>query len=141
MNWGWQDEAEPPSPQGVVGVGAVARALLETLAARPPAERARLSAAAHDRMLVLVGPAEQLPWVDGVQFVAPRAEAAALWLPTTRRPTVPLDLLAQAIARHHRASPLLMLPAPPQLVSLARLLPADDILIAQIRARWEAAAA
>lgn len=141
MNWRWQDEAEPPAPQGVVGTGAVARRMLETVAARPPAERARLSATAHDGLLVLVGPADRLPWVDGVQFVAPRAEAPALWLPTTRRPAVPLDLLAQAIARLHRASPLLMLPEPAQLVSLARLLPADDFLIAQIRARWEAAAA
>lgn len=138
MKWRWQDEAEPPAPQGVVGTGPVARRLLETAAEHGPAERARLSAMAHDGLLVLVGPAEQLPWVDGVQFVAPRAEAATLWLPTTSRPTVPLDLLAEAIARLHRASPLLMLPEPAQLVSLARLLPADDFLISQIRARWEA---
>jgi hypothetical protein len=141
MNWRWQDEVEPPAPEGVVGTGAVARRLLEAVAVRVPRERARLSATAHDGLLVLVGPADQLPWVDGVQFVAPRVEVAALWLPTTRRPTVPLDLLAQAVARLHRASPLLMLPEPAQLVSLARLLPADDFLIAQIRARWEAATA
>jgi len=133
MSWSWREEPAPPAPQGVVGIGAAARRLLAAFAATP---REGLQATANATVLVLAGPAEKLPWADGVMYVAPRPEAPALWLPTTRRPGIALDLLERALTRRHPYPPLLMLPEPAQLVPLSRLLPLSADLTAQIRARW-----
>lgn len=135
MNWSWQDEAEPPEPQGMIGVGAVARRLFAALERAMPT--AAMMATANDDVLMLTGMARSLPWVDGAQYVAPRAEAAALWLPTTRRPAIALDLLEAAIRRRHQQQPLLLLEQPARLFPLTRLLPVDAGLLQQIRARWQ----
>lgn len=136
MSWSWVDESEPPVPQGVVGTGDVARHLLAAVESGP---HEGLSATAHQDILVLTGTPERLPWVDGVQYIAPRADAASLWLPTAQRPAVALDLLEHAIQRRHPLAPLLLLRAPAQLVPLTRLLPVSAALILQIRERWRGA--
>ena len=51
MSWGWQDEQDPPPPQGVVGVGPVARALLDALVRTVPPDGPKLQATAHDDAL------------------------------------------------------------------------------------------
>ncbi|QWP79146.1 hypothetical protein J5226_12470 [Lysobacter sp. K5869] len=138
MNWEWGPEPEPPAPQGAAGVGrAVSRALLAAVEALEPARRGKLMLTANADVLVATGPAAELPWCEGVLYIAPREPAPALWLPTTQRPQLPLDLLQRALERRHRPSPLLMLREPAQLVPLHRALPASDELIAQIRARWQ----
>ena len=136
MSWGWQDEHDPPPPQGMAGVGPVARALLEALARTLGADGPKLQATAHDDALLVTGDAAALPWVDGALYLAPRPEAPALWLPTTQRPDVPLDLLERALARRYRVQPLALLPMPAQLVPLARLRPFDAWLVEQIGKRW-----
>lgn len=138
MNLSWQSESEPPFAQGVVGVGAVARRLFAAIEQRLQPARQSLMATANDDLLIITGPTQELPWVDGAQYIAPRAEAQALWLPTAQRPTLPLDLLDRAIRRQHPQSPLLLLPAPAQLVPLTRLLPVNGGLLCQIRERWGA---
>lgn len=138
MNVGWQNEPEPPFAQGVVGFGAVARRLFAAIEERPQSAQQSLMATANDDLLILTGPTQELPWVDGAQYIATRAEAQALWLPTAQRPTLPLDLLDRAIRRQHPQSPLLLLPTPAQLVPLTRLLPVNDGLLRQIRERWGA---
>jgi MoxR-vWA-beta-propeller ternary system domain bpX5 len=129
---------------GVVGVGAIARHLFEhlTTALADDTRREsteRLMATAHSDMLIVTGAADALPWVDGVRYIAPRADAPALWLPTHERPDVPLDLLALACARRHPQTPLLLWPSPAQLVPLQRALRVNAGLLARIRMRWERA--
>ncbi|ROU06980.1 hypothetical protein [Lysobacter enzymogenes] len=138
MKWSWGPEPEPPPPQGAAGVGrAVSRALMAAVQALDPARRDTLALTANADVLVATGPADALPWCEGVLYIAPREPAPALWLPTTQRPQLPLDLLQRALARRHPQSPLLMLREPARLVPLHRALPASDELIAQIRARWQ----
>lgn len=138
MNWEWGPEPEPPAPQGAAGVGrAAARALLAAIETLEPQRRGKLMLTANADVLVATGRADELPWCEGVLYIAPREAAPALWLPTTQRPQLPLDLLQRALERRHRPSPLLMLRDPAQLVPLHRALPAGDELIAQIRARWQ----
>lgn len=138
MNWEWGPEPEPPAPQGAAGVGrAAARALLAAIETLDPQRRGKLMLTANADVLVATGRGDELPWCEGVIYIAPRAAALALWLPTTQRPQLPLDLLQRALERRHRPSPLLMLREPAQLVPLHRALPAGDELIAQIRARWQ----
>lgn len=138
MKWEWGPELEPPPPQGAAGVGrAAARALLAAVEALDAQRRGALMLTANADVLVVTGRADALPWSQGVLYIAPREPAPALWLPTTQRPQLPLDLLQRALERRHRPSPLLMLREPAQLVPLHRALPASDELIAQIRARWQ----
>ncbi len=141
MRWQWRPEPEIPAATGVVGVGAVARALFRRAEAAAQARTGtRMSApwqvTAHQDLLLLTGAAETLPWVEGARYVAPRPDAPGLWLPTLLRPDVPLDLLAAEIARRHPRKPLLLWPDPAQCVPLDRLLPADAAVLARIAARW-----
>ena len=141
----WRPDPAPPAPQGVVGVGAVARALMAKIAAQRTDEAAderapALMATAHADMLILTGESTALPWVDGARYIAPRAEAPALWLPTHERPDVPLDLLAVALARKlppaQAQTPVLLWPAPAQAVPLHRALAATADVLARIDAYW-----
>ena len=137
MHWIWRSETDVPPAMGVVGCGDVARALFakaEAIAAAQSTPQWQVSA--HQDLLVLTGNTETLPWVDGARYIAPRAEAPSLWLPTLERPEIALDLLAAAIARKHPQRPMLLWPQPAQLVPLHRLLPADAAVLARIAAHW-----
>jgi len=136
MNARWCDAPTPIAPRGVIGLGPVAHALLRAVEKDP--QRGCMAVAA-DGLLVLTGETGQLPWVDGVRYISPCAEASGLWLPTTRHPEVPLDLLARALARRHGEHPLLLLEQPSLLLSLARLLPVDARWLQHLRQRWVAA--
>lgn len=157
-SWQWREDTDPPIARGAIGFGAVARALFAVArahaAALPAGKAPAWQATAHRDALILVqrdlvqrdlvrrdgDPAPPLPWVDGAAYIAPRPEAPMLWLPTTQRPDVALDLLARAIAqRHPPERPVLLWPAPAQLIPLQRWLPADDDVLSRIAARWEAA--
>jgi len=145
-HWQWRDEADPPVARGAIGFGAAAHALLAR--ARAQAREATSTpiwqVTAHRDALILIAKdnaAEALPWTAGVAYLAPRPEAPTLWLPTTRRPDVPLDLLVRAIAqRHPPGGAMVLWPAPAQLIPLHRLAPADADTLARIAARWEAVA-
>jgi len=134
MSFAWLPDPQPPAPQGVVGAGAVARRLLLAIEQAPSAARAGWLAAANDDVLVLTG--AELPWADGVQYIAPRTHAPALWLPTAECPALPLDLLERALLRRCAQTPLLLLRTPAQVVPLARLLPVGAGLLRQIRTHW-----
>lgn len=136
MKWHWRPEHDIPSPLGVIGHGRVSQSLFAKLRLIPESERISLAAAAHQDLLIVTGQHEFLPWVDGVLYIAPRTDAPGLWLPTTERPSVPLDLLLSAIRKKHAQNPILMCSAPSQLVPLNRLLPASDALLERIEAFW-----
>ncbi|MDC8013989.1 hypothetical protein [Tahibacter soli] len=136
IRWRWRNETEPPEPTAVVGIGAASRRLLAVVAALGTRERAALRATANQDVLVVTGPAAALPWANGVRYAAPRAEAPAVWLPTTERPDVALDLVERALRVRHPQTPLLLWREPPQIVPLNRLLPATDALLARIEALW-----
>lgn len=117
----WQSLAEARAPAGLVAAGAVAQRLLARLALRGAEELAALSVVATRDLLVILGAAEHLPWVDGVQYCAPDAAAPALWLPTHAAPALPADLVAAALsARAGQRSPVLLWPAPLQVLPLDR---------------------
>jgi hypothetical protein len=107
--------------------------LLVRLFALPDSQRAALSITANRDMLAVIGAPEYLPWAPGVRYAAPCAEAPALWLPTTHRPTVPTDLLARAILRRHNRSPILLWPEPSWIIPLDRQLPMTEALLKRIK--------
>jgi hypothetical protein len=138
MKWDWRSQDQPPSPQGAVGIGyAASRALLSAIERLDESVRETLMLAANADVAVVTGAAANLPWFEGVAYVAPCEQAPSLWLLTTECPDLPLDLLQRQIARRHPQAPLLLLREPAQIVPLHRALPASAALIAQIRALWQ----
>jgi len=136
--WRWRPALESRAPQAAIAHGAVARRLLERLGGLPSERRERLSATAAPNWLVVLGPAEALPWADGVRYAAPHPQAPALWLPTHAEPDVPIDLLWQALERRHGRAPLLLWPEPAAVLPLDHPLLASDDLLAAISQGWSA---
>ena len=101
--------------------GEAARALARRLLARDDEALARLSGVAGPELLVVLGVAADLPWVDGAVYLGRDADAPALLLPTTREPAMPPVLAERAlIARAqalNAAPPLAVLLDPPILAS------------------------
>lgn len=101
----WRPLADPLAPAGLVAGGAVMHAVLRALA---QGEHAALSVVATRDLLVVLGPAPALPWVDGVRYCAPTPDAPGLWLPTQWMPDLPADLVHAALQRRAAQSALLL---------------------------------
>lgn len=138
LAWRWRPVTESRAPQAAIGHGRVARGLLERLRGLPAERRERLSATAAPDWLVVLGPAEALPWADGVRYAAPHPQAPALWLPTHAEPDVSIDLVLQALERRHGRTPLLLWPEPAVVLPLDRPLLASDDLLAAVSRAWSA---
>jgi hypothetical protein len=111
----WRERTDAPTPAGLVAAGAPARALVGALARRDAADCAGLSVVATRDVLVVLGPAERLPWVDGVRYCAPAPDVSGLWLPTRLMPDLPPDLVHAAL-RHRVGSVALLLWTEPDFV-------------------------
>ncbi|HET8724193.1 MAG TPA: hypothetical protein VFM53_08285 [Anaeromyxobacteraceae bacterium] len=108
----------PLGPRAVVAEGTVAARLARYLLARDDASLGKLSGVAAPGLLVITGPEEALPWVDGVCYLGLDPEAPALLLPTALEPEVPVALLERAIlsGAGNAATPLALLDAPVRVV-------------------------
>lgn len=137
MHWQWLERSPATEPQAAVAWGDAAKRLHTRLGSLSDEQQGRLSATGNRDMLVATGSASDLPWVEGVEYAAPCAEAPSLWLPTLRRPNVPCDLLAKAFCRHYGRQPLLLWPNRSTLLPLDRLLPVSPALLARIGAYWQ----
>lgn len=139
--WPWRMRREPAAPAAAVAWGDVAARLHAHLNARldahqhegPGAPAAACTATAGSNVLVVLGEAAALPWVDGVAYAAPCAHAPGLWLPTLWEPDLPADLLARALQRLHGRQPLLLWREPPAVVPLDRQLPLTPALLARMK--------
>lgn len=120
----WIPRDAPLVARAVAAVGAPARALADRLAALDDAALGALDAvaggAARDAagdVLVVLGAAAALPWVDGVVYLGRDDAAPELLLPTALAPSVPPGALALAIRGVVSVpGPIAVLAAPPRLV-------------------------
>lgn len=119
----WRERAHTLAPLGLVAQGVVAQSLLAGLKRRDPASLQGLSVLATSTLLVLRGDGESLPWVDGVRYCAPDPDAAGLWLPTWLAPTLPPDLVLDALRRRAGHASLLLWPDPGLVLALDGALP------------------
>ncbi len=136
ITWGWRPRALAAEPQAAVGWSDAARRLHQRLATLPEAQAARLQATANRDVLVVCGAAEDLPWVNGVEYAASDERAPGLWLPTSWEPEVPLDLLGQALAHAFSRTPLLLWREPQAVVPLDRQLPLTPQHLQRIAENW-----
>lgn len=116
MKLEWTPREPPLVPVAVAGRGDVARWLVARLLADDDTALAALQGVAGDGVIVVSG--ERLPWVDGAEYLGRDPEAPALWLPTTRMPTVPVAWLQGAVLARcaEGASPVAVLADPLLLV-------------------------
>lgn len=90
-----------PAPRpltAVVAEGAAAEALVRRLLALPDAARVALRGVAGGDVVLVEGPAESLPWVDGARYLGRCDDAPGLHLPCAQDPTVPAALLGRTLA-------------------------------------------
>lgn len=91
----WRPAAVPLPPEAVVARGDAARRLAQRVL-NDAAVRESLRGVCAPGVLVLLGRAEHLPFVDGVTYVGrPFAEAGVLW-PTALEPSVDARLVERA---------------------------------------------
>ncbi|NVJ22305.1 hypothetical protein HUW62_13860 [Myxococcus sp. AM011] len=121
----WGPRAEPMEPLAVVGVGEVARVLARRALQEDDARLGAWRGVAGQGVLVLLGAAESLPWVDGVLYLGRDSTAPSLLLPCALAPDVVASLLERALLAlvGNTATPLAVLPGPLQLVPVASARP------------------
>jgi hypothetical protein len=121
----WLPTDTPLAPIGAAAIGPAAVALACRLLDRE--DLAPLRGVAGDRLLVVLGPADTLPWCDGVIYLGQAPDApGALW-PTTLQPDAPTALVARALTAGVQAPlwPVALLPAHHLRVPLGDARPID----------------
>lgn len=96
----WSVRAEPAVPSAVVGRGAAARRLGARLMSAGTGWRGLVgSGRAQDDLLLVFADSRDLPWVDGLTWLAADPAAPALWVDTRFAPDLPWALVARAVRR------------------------------------------
>ena len=88
----FRPRAVPLQPIGLAAREGVAHRLALRLLEESDERLARWSGVSGARLLVILGVADDLPWVDGVEYLGRDARAPALLLPAVREPDVPAAL-------------------------------------------------
>ncbi|MFT3774163.1 MAG: hypothetical protein QM820_53045 [Minicystis sp.] len=115
----FRPRAAPLAPVAAAARDAAAVALAKRLLDRDDDALAKLSGASAAGLLLILGEADALPWVDGVVYLGRDPGAPALLLPTAIEPAVPAPLFERAVlSRGGLAAPVAVLVDPPALVSL-----------------------
>ena len=135
----WQTREPPLAPIAAAATGPAARALAQRLLAMPDDRLSTLTGVAGPELLLVLGPEESLPWVDGAQYLGRDPDAPGLLLPTALRPAVPLPLVERAamFRRRNAPMPMALVLDPPLLVPLEDARPVDRTALLQ----WLGAAA
>ena len=126
----FRPRATPLAPVAAAARGPAAAALAERLLARPEAALATLSGVSASGLLLVLGDAGALPWIDGVVYLGRDPAAPALLLPTALTPDVPAPLFERAVLARVPAAPVAVLVDPPALVSTTAARPIERALLA-----------
>jgi len=89
--------ASPLAPSAAAARGPAAVALARLLAARGDAALARLAGVSGPGLLLVIGAAADLPWVDGIVYLGKDPRAPSLLLPSALEPDVPASLFERAV--------------------------------------------
>lgn len=134
----WTTRARPLAPVAVAASGALATALAEHVLDRDVVSLEALRGVAGISWIVLLGPEDALPWMDGVVLLGVEPSAPTLLVPTTLEASLPPSLVARALGGADRAPPLAVLPRDRTVVSVAAARRLDrGVLASWVRARVE----
>ena len=95
MKLHWRPRSQPLAIEGACAQGQAAGELAVRLLARPSCRE--LSGVQARDCLIILGPAEQLPWCEGVIYLGRASTLHPLYLPTHLAPTLPVAWLADAL--------------------------------------------
>jgi hypothetical protein len=134
----WTPREEPLVPRAVAAAGAALERLIDRLRQLPGDRLSRLEGVVGEDLLVVLGAADDLPWVDGVVYLGRSEQAPSLLLPTAVSPSIPESLLDRAVRLRAGSMPppLAVLPdrALVASVAAARPLTAEAVAAAAIEA-------
>ena len=128
----WLPREPPLRPGALFAPCDAVQALLRRLAELAAEQRSQLWGLASPGGVFVQGPTEALPWVRGGTYLARTDEAPGLWMPTHRRPDVPIDLYARALRRamQRPRGELAVLPADGRVAILGAPRPLDTAWLA-----------
>lgn len=115
---GWAPRVVPLVPAALVAVRGVIPALHARLAGADDDALGRLRGVCTDDVWIVLGEAEDLPWVDGLTYLGRDPEAPSLWLPTYLEVRPPAVLVERALRARLGGGPLALFGTPPRLVGL-----------------------
>lgn len=95
----WRPRLVPLAPAAAIAVGAASQDFARRLLRETDARLGALMAVAGDELLLVLGDAAALPWVDGVVYLGRDPAAPSLLLPTHQEPIVHAGLLEGALLR------------------------------------------
>lgn len=119
----FSNRTRPLEPAGCAATDNVANRLVKRLLTLDDDSLAKLEGVASPRLVVVLGPAELLPWVDGIRYLGHEAEAPSFYFPTTLAPNIAAALLQRSLRKTKLDPPLMLLDRPPLLASLSEALP------------------
>lgn len=126
----WRERTHSLAPAGLVAAGPSSMAaLLRALRQRDADNLRGMTLASTHALLVLLGPAEHLPWVDGVGYCAPAPGVPGLWLPTRLAPDMPAELLHAGLQRRSGHAAMLLWNAPEMVLGLDDALPLQPAVL------------
>jgi len=114
----WQPRNLPLAPTAVAARGDASHAMARRLLARSDADLAALRGVTGEETLLVLGPEDKLPWVDGALYLGRDPQAPSLLLPTYLEPSLSAALLERALLAAFPAHPpLALLPSEGTLLS------------------------
>jgi hypothetical protein len=116
----FRERRSPLEAIAVYAEGAVAHALIEQLAAASGERIGALRGVARADCAVLLGPALELPWVDGVLYLGRDERAPQLLLPTYCEPELPCELLERRVLAAAQPPPIAVVPCAQRLVAVGQ---------------------
>ena len=137
LQWDWQPRSTIIQPQAALGFGVVAEKLLGCLRQLPEEHQEKLQLVAADKLLLVLGKTQLLPWIDGIEYAAPDTDFAGLWLPTAWQPTLTPELILQALKPYGDRFPLLLWRQPKLILPLDKQGTVTAVHLDRIETSWK----
>ncbi len=99
----WAARPQPLAPCGAWAEGDVVGRLVARLLAIRDADLERLEGVVAPGLVIVCGAADDLPWVDGVQYLGHHPDAPRLLVPTREEPSVSPAVLDALVETRHAA--------------------------------------
>ena len=120
----WRARSFPLAPVAAAARGRAARRLARRLLGGADEVLRQLDGVCGPELLIVTGPGEILPWVEGVTYLGRDERAPSVLWPTTFEPSAPLALVKRALtARFTNQAPFALLLDPPSIASLKEARP------------------
>lgn len=128
----WQNRFDALAPSAVISFDAAAKKMKEKLLALDDENLALLQGVFAGNLLFVAGAAENLPWSDGVIYLGKDALAPQIFLPTNRRPDMPLDLFEKKLLQKFSAQkPFVVLEN--KIIPIGKMRPVSRKILSEIQ--------